>query len=201
LNHPSFAELIDYLAQKLNVAAQAEVDSHLATCSDCQHLVTIARHTLGSSQKEKLIAPPADLVQRAVSAFRRSQKQLAERVRVAATLQFDNFAQVAALGARGVAGARQLLYSFDEFDLDVQIGTVGAPDNLALRGQLLPNTALASGLAGITVQLASAQHGPWLRLTDKTGYFNFSQVRAGDYELEILLETRAVLIAPLVLPG
>ncbi len=201
MNHPPFHLLIEYLDGNLSPEAQQQVEAHLATCGDCQYELVFANRTLDQGGERGPTAPPANLIRRAVAAFRRKQASLAQRLSTMATLQLDNYAQVAPLGARGMVRERQLLYTFDEYDLDLQIDASNPSTAITLRGQILAHTARPTMLEGIPIHLISQQAGPWLRLTDELGYFGISGLKTDTYSLKVVFEDRDVLIERLVLSG
>jgi len=194
-NHLSFHTLMTYSNDNLNDAERKEVETHLAACSDCQSELALVRRIVGAMRGEDLVTPSSSLIDRILTAFRRKQARLPERPHRRATLQFDSWTKLAPLGVRGTPQERQILFSEDEYDLDLQIARDVESDTFVLRGQILDGEAQPYGLEGIELCLSSScidRYG----LTDTLGRFSFSQLSQGDYSLQVILEDQDIFVEP-----
>ena len=114
-----------------------------------------------------------------------------------ASLEFDSWFQLAAIGVRGVPQERQLLFHEDEFDLDLQVMNDRESETYTIRGQLLGSFAdnTPSELEGIALHLKNkTTQQSSTGLTDQYGRFSFSQIDQTDYELFVELKERDIVI-------
>lgn len=146
------------------------------------------------------VAPARAVRERANALFARPVASLVadwiEDLRqVAATLLFDSAAQPVQAGFRGAAEARQLAYTSDEADIDVQVTRTGGPDALwTVRGR-----ARARGEAGAPSRVALIRSmGETIAEADvePTGRFRLN-VEPGTFELWVQVGDAAVCVAPL----
>ena len=157
---------------------------------------------LKNANRESLSAPEQTLIDRVTTAFRRRQARQTERPSSGARLKFDNWTQAPALGMRGAAAReRQLLFSEEAFDLDLQIVKDAEDITFTVRGQLLqtdeiyPNTQLE----GIELRLNQTDGSESLRVTDEYGRFHFSYCSPGEYTLQVMLDDRDIILKPLAI--
>lgn len=195
MSHINFQKAIDYQQKTLSVEEMNNISQHLLNCATCQDELAVAQHFLSTPQN--LSAPPPGLLNRVKAAFRRKQEHLPERTERKAYLQFDSWAQLAALGMRGVPQERQLLFHEDEFDLDIQVMNDRKTETYTIRGQLLGSFADDSPgeLEGIALNLKNKTTEQIRQgLTDQYGRFSFSQIDQADYELFVELKERDIVI-------
>jgi hypothetical protein len=193
--HPSFQTLMAYLEKNLSETEQRRVEAHMDDCTECKRELDAVRGMLGAMKRQDLDAPSPNLVERILTAFRRKQARLPERPHRRATLQFDSWTKMAPLGVRGTSQERQVLFSEDEYDLDLQIARDADTDTFVLRGQILDGQAQPYGLEGIKLYLSGSSADRY-GLTDKLGRFSFSQLSQGDYSLQVTLEDQDILVEP-----
>ncbi len=141
-------------------------------------------------QKLRLPTPAAELLQRVGALFQQRQKQVGERRRQSAELQFDSWTNGLPVGVRGAVMERQLLFEAGEYDLDVQIVPIDE-DHLTLHGQLLTVDDVVT-LEGIQIGLKSTDNITQDRIADSLGRFTFSTLPKGDYVLTAFLPTQDV---------
>jgi len=194
LTHIAFETLLDYIEDQLSPPERQRVESHIADCTRCREELDAAAAMLHGLEEFDLSAPTPNLIQRTLAAFRRQQQQLAERIAHAATLQFDSKTIATALGTRGAAQEHQLLYSFDPFDLDLQISHDPASNTSTLHGQLLSQDDDDEDMMGIQLRLSSADAEDRLGITDELGRFSFAYLMDGDYSLHITCDTYDLVI-------
>ena len=197
MEHPNFQKLLDFLDDKLSADEVQEIKAHVTACAQCETELNRARYLLTTRQDDDLIAPELSLLNRVVTAFRRQQNRLPDRPQRGASLEFESWTQMAPLGARGVVQERQMLFSEDRFDVDLQI--VKDPPNsstFTLRGQFLINNDISGfdALDGIEIRLTDAADTAWRGLTDTLGQFSFSQLPEGVYSLSIILEDHDITL-------
>lgn len=198
MTHITFQTLIDYLENKLNIVEQEQVVTHLAACLLCQQELDTTRRLI-SARGEGLVAPPRNLLQRALVAFQRRQMRSVQRVRLDPTLFFDSWTQAAVAGVRGRTQEHQMLYSFDAYDLDLQIELDPATDLFILRGQILTDQVKQTSLEGLEVCLRLAGNETRRGLTDTLGRFSISQLPSGLGTLQITLDDADLIVEALAI--
>lgn len=188
--HPSFASLLDYVEDSLPREARAAIDEHLAgPCSQCSVELSRIRAALGALANDDTVAPPEETLRRAVAAFR-ARPAAPPRVRIAAMLVFDNYRQSSLAVVRGPAArARQLLFTAEGLDIDLQIHF--AEGGATLVGQILGGerpSIVRLHRAGEVIDDVGA---------DSFGRFAFRPVPLGNYDLVIEFDSREVAIVGL----
>lgn len=195
--HLKYAILLNYLEDHLSAEERGRVDAHLAgPCWECARRLALLRTVLHSMKEDQTVAPPEDVLKRAADILR-SRRDLPERkpwLRVVAALRFDNRLQPAA-ALRGPARTRQMLFTTEQVDIDLQIKP-GRTD-YDLLGQML-STRHSSETAPAFVSLQN-DTGTLLRATetDPLGQFAFRQIPSGRYELVFDFEKQEVAITGL----
>ena len=204
MKHPNFQKLVDYLDDKLSTDEAQEIKAHVTACAQCETELNRAGYLVITRQDDDLVAPELSLLNRVVTAFRRQQNRLVERPQRGASLEFDSWTQMAPLGVRGVVPERQMLFSEDTFDVDLQI-VKDPPDSntFALRGQFLISNDRSGfdALDGIEIRLTHTVGTEWRGLTDLLGQFSFSQLPKGLYTLSIILEDHDITLEDVELKG
>jgi hypothetical protein len=195
--HIPFATLIDYHDHALAGSELAALESHLTEpCEQCRENAQRAAELLAVfSQPDRTVAPPADVVRRAVSAFA-SWPPRPSLTRIVASLLFDNFRQAPLAAVRGATRSRQLLFSVEDVDVDLQI----TPElyGATLLGQVLSNQPATFEAVPI-VRLY--RHGEVIHAaaSDPQGQFAFYSVMPGTYDLGVMLLQREVVLEGLEL--
>jgi hypothetical protein len=148
---------------------------------------------------DRTVAPPENVLKRAVeiSHGRRESHQRKPWLRVVAALSFDSRLQFSAAATRGAARGRQMLFTTEQVDIDLQIKP--GPTDSDLMGQMLSTTSSGEVLPAFVSLQSSA--GTWLRATetDSLGQFIFRQIPSGIYDLVFDLENQEVAITGLEL--
>jgi hypothetical protein len=118
-------------------------------------------------------------------------------MRIIAALSFDSRLQLSPAATRGATRVRQMLFTTDQVDIDLQV-TPGRADN-DLIGQML-SSERAGEAAPAFVSLQS-RTGELVRATetDARGQFAFRQVPFGVYDLVFDLENQEVAVTGLEL--
>lgn len=197
MKHPKFQKLVDYLNNQLSADETQKIKAHITACVQCKTELNRAGYLVTARQEDDLVAPELSLLNRVVTAFRRQQNRLPNRPQRKASLEFDSWTEMTPLGARGMTQERQLLFSEDVFDIDLQIAE--DPPNsstFTLRGQFLINNDISGfdALDGIEIRLTDAVNAEWRGLTDSLGQFSFSQLLDGIYTLNVILEDHDITL-------
>jgi hypothetical protein len=154
----------------------------LQTCTKCQAALAGVHKMLVTVQEDELLAPPPPVVARALQAFRPAAPaadaaQIFVR-KLLALLSFDS-GLTPAYGLRsGPAPVRQMLFTVEEFDVDLRIESSGSGWRVA--GQLL------GGSSGGEVKLLGSGEHYSAPLTE-LGEFVLEPLAAGAYTLSILM--------------
>jgi hypothetical protein len=190
--HIPFATLLDYLDQSLPAPERAKTESHLATqCSECQTNLQRARELLAVfAVPDRTVAPPPEVVRRAVAAFT-SRSNLAAIPQLIASLLFDSFQQAPATALRGATRTRQLLFSAQDLDIDMQI--TPERDSATLIGQVLTRTAAVLHALPV-VRLYQAGEVIDTSYSDTLGQFAFRAVPPGRYDVGVWVDPQMVII-------
>jgi len=200
MSHPSYEILINYLENQLPEAERSQVEKHLAQpCQTCNTKIARLRQVLAVTARDQTVAPPAEVLQRAMATYKqRAKPAQAPHLRVLAALQFDSRLQLSPAAFRGVARARQLLFSAQQVDIDLQLTPEHGEHNLA--GQILGPKQEAQGQSLAFVSLQN-KTGKMLKgtETDAHGQFAFKQILTGIYDLVFDLGSQEIAIIDLEL--
>jgi hypothetical protein len=180
--HLTFEIMVDLAEGRLEASAVQAAEAHLHTCTKCQAAMAGVHKMLVTVQEDALLAPPPAVVARALQAFRpvaptASAQQIFVR-KLMALLSFDS-GMTPAYGLRsGPAPVRQMLFTVDEFDVDLRIDSSGSGWRVA--GQLLGGAA--EGEVNI---VGSGEH--YSAPLTELGEFVLEPLAAGAYTLSILM--------------
>ena len=196
--HLNYTTLLNYLENRLSAEERSTVEEHLAgSCQHCGGRLTLLQAVLRSTQGDRSAAPPQAVLKRAVD-ISRSQREHSQRkpwVRVMAALSFDSRLQLSSAATRGATRARQMLFTTEQVDIDLQIKP-GRGDS-DLLGQML-STRPSGEVVPAFVSLQN-NTGTLLRATetDLLGQFAFRQIPSGSYDLIFDLEQEEIAITGL----
>lgn len=197
--HLKYGTLLNYVEDRLSAEDRSQVDAHLAEpCWQCARRLALLRTALRSMTGDRTVAPPEEVLKRAVDTGRQREARIERKpwLRVVAALRFDSQLQLSAAALRGgSAQARQMLFTTEQVDIDLQIKP-GRADN-DLLGQML-STDRAGEAVPAFVSLQNST-GTLLRATetDSLGQFTFRQIPSGHYDLVFDLENQEVAITGL----
>ena len=185
-----FERLIDYLDGRLSDEESRLVAEHLA--QGCGRCAADSRwYGLLASLKglPEPAEPPAWVFKRAVRLFEnrpRTEKVAKRAARAAATLIFDSLSQPVLAGARsGAAPSRHLLYSVDDYSIDLRIESADEA-GVNLIGQVLSTSESGfDAVAGIAIELAREGKTVSSAVTDEIGAFIMNRIGSGEYDLQI----------------
>ena len=195
--HFKYETLLNYLENQLSVEERGQIDAHTAKCPRCSRRLTLIQGVLQSVDGDRTIAPPENILKRAID-IAHGRREFALRkpwLRVVAALSFDSRLQLSSVGTRGTARGRQMLFTTEQVDIDLQIKP-GHTDS-DLMGQMLSTSSSGEVLPAFVSLQSSA--GTWLRATetDSLGQFTFRQIPSGSYDLVFDLENQEVAITGL----
>jgi hypothetical protein len=196
--HLNYGTLLDYVEDHLSAEERSEIDIHLAEpCWQCGRRLALLRMVLHSMSEDRTVVPPESILKRAID-IGRGHHNFSERkpwMRVVAALRFDSHLQLSSAAMRGATRTRQMLFTTEQVDIDLQIKP-GRADN-DLLGQML-NTQRSGEAVPAFVSLQNST-GTLLRATetDSLGQFAFRQIPPGSYDLVFDLENQEVAITGL----
>lgn len=197
-SHIPFSRLVDWVEKQLTTEEDAQLRQHLADCSRCRQEVAQVERLLGIMHSDTAVDPPPAVITRALSIFqpRHAVAPPSLRQRIVAALQFDSGQLSPALGLRsGAAASRQLLFSADDYDLDLRITATEKAEFWAVAGQVLGGDVSTGKVAlqGGTVTYQAPLVVP--------GEFLLPAVAAGEYTLVVHLPTQEITVASFTVGG
>jgi hypothetical protein len=177
--------------------------AHLTSpCDVCQAEVQAISDMLHLLKKEQLAEPPPSVVRRAIHLFKRLQERRIGdgRPRMMAHLLFDSRHIARVVAARGVVGQeRQMLYSVEGLDIDLQVSGEDSQRTIRLIGQVMPASDDPSRVQGCQIRLEQDEVVTATATADELGTFTFLAVVPGDYELWLDLPQAEVWIPGLTI--
>lgn len=199
MTHPNYETLLNYIENKLNTVEKTEVDKHLSLpCPVCKNKVAQLYTLFNVMAKDKTVAPPANVLNRAIAAHQKQKNTMLNPIlRALATLQFDSRLQLSAMASRGAARTHQVLYTAQHVDIDLKITPEHGEHNLV--GQVLADEK-TDDLSTAFVTLQDKTGGMLQGVeTDSFGQFVFRQIPSGTYDLLFDLGGQEVSISSLEL--
>jgi anti-sigma factor RsiW len=195
----SFEALVDYHDGRADAATVARVRAHLdAGCALCQSRLNQLAHDLVALREAVRADQVPDAWVERARQLHRDRFRRPARPSWFARLVFDSRATPSLAGARGEESqAFQLLYSTEEFDLDVWQERAGE-DRWHLIGQVLPRQG-GGALTPDAATLTSPAGDTW-SATLEAGEFHFTDVPSGSYWLSLDID-QAQLVVPEVTVG
>jgi hypothetical protein len=186
--HIPFDQLIDLVEGRLSPDQQTDMQAHTSACSHCASQLAWLKRVIGLMRASEYEEPPARVaadISRVFSFYSRSPAS-SLRQRVIAVLRSDSAQSPLSLGRRsGSSTDRQLLYTAETLDLEVQIRQSGSLWEVF--GQVL--NADEHGLAEL--------HGPAGKLQatlNEAGEFLLAPAPAGRYALILQLTAAEIEI-------
>lgn len=195
LSHVPFASLVDLVEGRVHGDERTQLMRHVDSCQRCRTELAQLERLIGIMRSDLSEDAPAHVIARAVRLFRPPQSQAAPNLlqRVVAVLRFDSATLAPAIGVRSTpdgqpTAARQLLYSTDEYDLDVRITPAG--DGWIVAGQVLnPTDGGRAELQGSS----SVMQAPLNDLSE----FTLAPTSVGSYKLLVHLSNLIVEVTDL----
>lgn len=193
MTHPTYETLVNYIENKLIEADRIKVDEHLShPCLQCKSKLAQLHTVLETATTDKTVAPPADVLSRAIAIYQKPAKATHPILRVLATLQFDNRIQLSAMASRGVSRAHQMLFTTQQVDIDLKITPEHSQHTLV--GQILGSEQTAeASMAFVSLQNKAGK--PLMGTeTGSLGQFTFRQIPSGIYDLVFDLGSQEIAI-------
>jgi hypothetical protein len=185
MKHFSTEKWIDFVNQVASTSEMESMKQHLQQgCKRCAATVSLLGKVRRSAASDASYQPPADAVRVVKSAFAGAvlsgkRKTAASRIAVL----FDSFLQPVLAGARSAtAGARQMLYHADPFQIDVQIEAKSG-NRVVITGQLLESNNPAIPCHGVRVVLSNMRGNMVHVATNQFGEFNGEVDNSGDLQM------------------
>ncbi len=185
MKHFSTEKWIDFVNQVGNTSEMESMKQHLQQgCKRCAATVSLWGKVRQSAASHANYQPPADAVRVVKSAF--AAAGLSGTRQTAAghiAVLFDSFLQPVFAGARSAAaGARQMLYHADPFQIDVQIEAKSG-NRVQVTGQLLESNNPAVSCYDVRVVLSNMQGNTVHVATNQFGEFSGDVENSGDLQM------------------
>src|SRR5262249_43634363 len=180
VEHISFTTLVDLVEGRR--AFDQHLRAHIAACPACAADLAWLEQIIALMRGDQLPAAPPDLLAHAKALFRAHalDQPARTRRRLIAVLNFDSARSPAAPGMRaGVLATRQMLFSVEEYSVDVRIARNGTL--WAVSGQLL-------GLDNARSVALHGSQGTICGALDNLSGFSLPPVPAGTYTLTLHLD-------------
>lgn len=192
-NHIPFAKLVDLAEGRLLRDAPGE---HLAHCLDCAARLKQLEALLNTMRQDTMEDAPPELIARTVALFRARSREAAPSLmrRIVAALRFDSQQMSPAYGVRSgqTGGARQLLYSAGENDLDLRLSQ--SDGAWVISGQVLGPDCMNA-----EIELQGETTASQRAVLNEQCEFRLSPVPSGSYHLRLRLVDTEVEIPQLEL--
>jgi len=200
MSHLTYTTLLSYIGNQLPKADRAKIEEHLFShpCPQCGNKLARLRTVLDAVTGDRSVAPPSAVLRRAFDVYqKRPVTSPQPLLQVLAILRFDSRLQLSPMLSRGATKTRQMLFTAQQVDIDLQITPEHGDHNLI--GQIL-GSEQASELPPAFVSLKN-DAGQVLKgtETDLLGQFTFRQIPSGIYNLEFELDSQEVAITGLEL--
>jgi len=199
MTHLKYETLLNYLEGQLTLEERKEVDAHFAeTCQQCDRRLALLRTVLQTVTGDRTVAPPADVLKQAVDEAKNRKKFPRSNLwnRIVASLSFDSRLQLSSAATRGSGRARQMLFTAEQVDIDLQIKS--ERNDHELHGQIL-DANHSGGFLPAFVSLKNDDGQQRATETDSLGQFIFRGVSSGTYDLVFDLDDHEIAVTGLEL--
>ena len=186
MKHYSTEEWIDFVNGTKPLLGRQEMQKHLDTgCKLCSQTVAVWQKVQRSAAGEESFAPPADIVRMAKAEFANAGfKPKSGVIGIIADLVFDSFQAYAVAGARSAGmQTRQMLFSANPFQIDLNIEAKPGETRLSVTGQLMDTSQPDSVGRGVPVTLSNRRGQTIQTVTNNYGEFHGEIENRGDLEL------------------
>lgn len=187
--HLSFEKLAAVAEDGLAADERDAALKHISRCGQCETKLAALTNAIALMREDVSEDAPRALIASAVSLFRPREKKVRSML---AALKFDSFQMSPAYGVRSAqAGARQMLYSAGDYDIDLRL--VPHDETWIISGQVFGHDCVGGRieLEGATGQAQSALNNQC--------EFTLPPVASGSYNLRLRLSDAEVEIPPLEL--
>ncbi|HWZ98216.1 MAG TPA: hypothetical protein VN025_10690 [Candidatus Dormibacteraeota bacterium] len=186
MKHYSIEQWIDFVNGTSAKAAQHEMQKHLDSgCKSCLGVVAMWRKVQSSAANEPNFEPPANVLRAVKAAFGNAGFDAKPGfTEVIAELVFDSFQSPAMAGARSTGmQSRQMLFSANPYQIDLNIETKPGETSLSVTGQLMDTSQPDSIGRGVLVTLSNRRGQTIQTVTNNFGEFHGEIENRGDLEL------------------
>ena len=188
MKHFSTNEWIDFVNERITNPQRTEMQQHLEEgCQRCAGTLGMWQRVRRAAASEAGFQPPDGALRTVKAAFAasgRAEARSGGRRRGAVELLFDSLLQPALMGARSVqAGARQVLYRAEPYQIDVQIEPTPSGTRLMVTGQILDASREGTVARQVKVTLSNRKGSIAHMLTNEFGEFEGVVENSGDLEL------------------
>ncbi len=190
-SNPTVETLVSFALGDLDSSQAAALEARLTRTPEARRLLDKIRELVRTLQTYDGVSPPDVLVRRVKGMVGAAPSAAAPALReFVATLVFDSFGKVALAGFRGTVADRQLAYSSDIADIDLQV-SAPAPSRRAVRGQV--STAGAPGATSAALTRPGQADPVCQAEVDQHGMFSLEST-PGTFELRITVGDSVVLV-------
>jgi hypothetical protein len=189
MNHFSAAEWIDFANHVVPASKKQDMEDHLKTgCKRCSEELSMWQRVQSAAADEANYEPPGAAVGIAKAAFAGSPWAEGKKTEAGTvTVLFDSLLQPVFEGARSSgAGARQLLYRADPYQLDLLLERQHGDGVVMVTGQLLNLSHPEMVGSNVQVKLSNLRGAVVEAVTDQFGEFRGAIKTNGDLEVQIL---------------
>ena len=200
MTHYSPEQWIDFVNGASQASAQQEMQAHLDSgCERCNERVAIWRKVQRSAALEAKFQPPIDTVRVAKAAFANAGFEAKPGLAgIIAQVIYDSFRTPAVAGARSAGmQSRQMLFSANPFQIDVNIEAKPGEARLSVTGQLMDTSQPDSIARGIPVTLSNRRGQTIQTVTNNFGEFQGEIENRGDLELTFLGHSEKTIVVSL----
>jgi hypothetical protein len=200
MSHLTYTTLLGYIGNELPLADRTKIEDHLFSdvCQECGHKLARLQKVLKVVTQDNSVAPPPAVLDRAFDLYQKRPISVRRPLsQVLATLQFDSRLQFSSLAARGPIRTRQMLFTAEDVDIDLQMTPESEDHNLT--GQILGSEQAnqpPQAFVSLKNEMGELLQGTQ---TDALGQFIFRQVPAGVYHLVFDMDSQEVTITRLEL--
>jgi len=168
---------------------------HLAgSCQQCKRQLALLRTVLDVVAKDRTIAPPTAVLKKTIELKQGRSPQPKFWNRVVAVLSFDSSLQLSTAATRGTARARQVLFTAEQVDIDLNLKL--GRENHELFGQIL-DTRQSGESRPTFVCLQNNEGQQRATETDTLGQFAFHGITSGTYDLVFDLDDQEIAVTGL----
>jgi hypothetical protein len=186
MEHFSVEKWIDFVNQAVTSSERELMNEHLNFgCEFCQETASLWQRVRASAASEGNYQPPESAVRIAKGAYAGAGlgSQIKE-ARNSIKILFDSFLQPALAGVRSAgAGARQMLYRADPYQIDVQLEMKPGGNRVVVTGQLLNLSNPKIIAAGTRVRVSNMYGDVVHTVTNEFGEFSGEVKNSGDLQL------------------
>lgn len=204
MKHYSLEKWVDFARNVIREDEKAAMRSHLNTgCAECSREMSIWRRLQQVAQRESAYEPVEGAV-RTVNALFANQRSHRTRYAKsgAAALLFDSLRGPLPAGVRSATGStsRQLLYSTDNYRIDVRIEPQMDKEKAVLIGQILNSANPDEHLPDVPVALWKGKKILAECVTSRFGEFQMNCNLEGGFRLTMILPGQGEVSLPLIEP-